>query len=129
MVQYGGIQTQYASALIESDLEARKELSRVSSSFAFTDSFEAMLPASMLALARRVHFNYSTPGGLSASDPTEDKGRFSNLRVQRFAKSDYQVWTDGSVDLDKASGGAALVYDKTQLCCKVMCVSGNHACS
>lgn len=128
-MQYGGFPAQYAADFIEADHEARKELPRVSFSFTSIDFFESMLPASMLASGRRVHFNYSTPGGLSADDSIAKKSKFAKLRVRRFVRSDYQVRTDGSVDLDKASGGAALVYDQNKLYRKAGSVAGSLAYS
>ncbi|KAH8606834.1 putative RNase H [Trypanosoma vivax] len=82
-----------------------------------------------LQLARRVHFNITTPGGLKADAPEKDKKVHTMRRVQRFSDFDYQVWTDGSVVLDVSSGAGALVYPKEGRREKVVLFAGSLACS
>ncbi|CCD15256.1 unnamed protein product [Trypanosoma congolense IL3000] len=85
--------------------------------------------ATVLKLARRVHFNTTTPGGLKADAPEKDKKMHTMRRVVRFRDFDYQVWTDGSVVLDVSSGAGALVYPKEGRRKKVVLGAGSLACS
>ncbi|KAG8340985.1 hypothetical protein TRVL_08185 [Trypanosoma vivax] len=84
--------------------------------------------ARVLQLARRVHFNITTPGGLKAEAPEKDTKVHTMRRVQRFSDFDYQVWTDGSVVPDVSSGVGALVYPKVGRC-EVALGAGSLACS
>ncbi|CCD11910.1 unnamed protein product [Trypanosoma congolense IL3000] len=83
----------------------------------------------VLQLARRVHFNTTTPGGLKADAPEKDKKMHTMRRVVQFRDFDYQVWTDGSVVLDVSSGAGALVYRKQGRREKVVPGAGSVACS
>ncbi|CCD13450.1 unnamed protein product [Trypanosoma congolense IL3000] len=85
--------------------------------------------ATVLQLARRVHFNTTTPGGLKADAPEKDKKMHTMRRVARFRDFDYQVWTDGSVVLDVSSGAGALVFPKEGRREKVVLGAGSVAFS
>ncbi|KAG8339452.1 hypothetical protein ERJ75_000102900 [Trypanosoma vivax] len=76
------------------------------------DGREQPHDATVLQLARCVHFNITTPGGLKADAPEKGEKVHTMRPVQRFSDFDYQVWTDGSVVLDVSSGAGALVYPK-----------------
>ncbi|KAG8340463.1 hypothetical protein TRVL_08707 [Trypanosoma vivax] len=93
------------------------------------DSPEKPHDAKVLQLARRVHFNTTTPGGLKADAPEKHKKVHTMRRVRRFRDFDYQVWTDGSVVLDVSSGAGAPVYPKEVRREKVVLGAGSLACS
>ncbi|KAG8339125.1 hypothetical protein TRVL_10047 [Trypanosoma vivax] len=85
--------------------------------------------ATVLQLARRVHFNATTPGDLKAGAPEKDKKVHTMRRVQRFSDFGYQVWTHGSVVLDVSSGAGAPAYPKEGRREKVVLEAVSLACS
>ncbi|KAH8620153.1 hypothetical protein ERJ75_000092300 [Trypanosoma vivax] len=87
-------------------------LARVQHLYSTIGGMEKRRDGTALRVARRVHFNTATPGGLKVDTPEKDKKVRTMRRVQRFSDFDYQVWTDGSVVLDVSSGAGALVYPK-----------------
>ncbi|CCD20332.1 retrotransposon hot spot protein (RHS), putative [Trypanosoma vivax Y486] len=104
-------------------------LAKVQRLYSTIGSHEKPHDAKVLQLARRVHFNITTPGGLKADAPEKDKKVHTMRRVQRFRDFDYQVWADGSVVLDVSSGAGTLVYPKDGRREKVVLGAGSLACS
>ncbi|CCD20318.1 reverse transcriptase (RNA-dependent DNA polymerase) [Trypanosoma vivax Y486] len=92
------------------------------------DSPEKLHDATVLQLARRVHFT-ATPGGLKTEAPEKDNKVHSVRRVQRFRGFDYRVWKDGSVVLDVSSGAGTMVCPKDGRREKVVLGAGSLACS
>ncbi|KAH8609148.1 hypothetical protein ERJ75_001268300 [Trypanosoma vivax] len=66
-------------------------LAKVQHLYSIIDSPEKPHGAKVLQLARRVHFNTTTPGGLKADAPEKDKKVHTMRRVQRFREFDYQL--------------------------------------
>ncbi|KAG8341649.1 hypothetical protein TRVL_07517 [Trypanosoma vivax] len=83
--------------------------------------------ATVLQLARRVHFNATPPGGLKADAPEKDKKVHTMRRVRRFRDFGYQEWTDVPVVLDVSSGAGALLNPKDGLREKVVLGAGSLA--
>ncbi|KAG8340217.1 hypothetical protein TRVL_08951 [Trypanosoma vivax] len=108
----GPVHAKVAESIFPPEHPIHVRLAKVQHLYSPIDGMEKPHDATVLQLARRVHFNTTTPGGLKADAPEKDKKVHAMCRVQRFSDFDYQVWTDGSVVFDVSSGAGALVCPK-----------------
>eukprot|EP00796_Vickermania_ingenoplastis_P012730 gene12730-8679_t len=126
----GGLQREYASRLFGSDHPIREALDLVRTLYDSVDGFHDPLPHTAVVLARRIYFQCAPPVGLTADDDDCLKKLFTQHRVDKFDDYDFQLWTDGSVDLDVAAGSAALLFARDgSLRRKVVSDAGSLACS
>ncbi|KAH8610340.1 hypothetical protein ERJ75_001110800 [Trypanosoma vivax] len=103
-------------------------LAKVQRLYSTIDGAEKTHYATALQLAKRIHFNITTPGGLKADAAEKDRKVHTVRRVRRFRDFDYQVWTDGLVVLDISSGAGALAYPKDGWREKMVLGAGSLAC-
>ncbi|CCD13168.1 unnamed protein product, partial [Trypanosoma congolense IL3000] len=125
----GAVHAKIAESIFPPEHPIHVRLAKVKHLYSTIDGMGKQHDATVLQLARRVHFNTTTPGGLKADAPEKDKKMHTMRRVVRFRDFDYQVWTDGSVVLDVSSGDGALVYPKEGRREKVVLGAGSLACS
>ncbi|SCU69528.1 uncharacterized protein TEOVI_000109400 [Trypanosoma equiperdum] len=92
------------------------------------DGPEKSHDATVLRLARHVHFNTTKPGGLKADGPEKDKKVHTMWGAQLFKNCDYRVWTDGFVVPDVSSGAGALAYRKEGWRERVVLGAGSPSC-
>ncbi|KAH8607727.1 putative Reverse transcriptase (RNA dependent DNA polymerase) [Trypanosoma vivax] len=125
----GPVHAKVADSIFPPEHPIHVRLAKAQHLYSIIDSHEKTHDATVLQLARCVHFNITTPGGLKADAPEKDKKAHTMRRVQRYSDFDYHMWTDGSVVLDVSSGAGALVYPKVGQREKVVLGAGSLACS
>ncbi|CCD16992.1 unnamed protein product [Trypanosoma congolense IL3000] len=125
----GAVHAKIAESIFPPEHPIHVRLAKVKHLYSTIDGMGKQHDATVLLLARRVHFNTTTPGGLKADAPEKDKKMHTMRRVVQFRDFDYQVWTDGSVVLDVSSGAGVLVYRKQGRREKVVLGAGSLACS
>ncbi|KAG8345929.1 reverse transcriptase (RNA-dependent DNA polymerase) [Trypanosoma vivax] len=125
----GPAHAKVAEAIFPSEQTIHVRLVKAQHLYSTIDGTEKPHDAGVLQLARRVHFNITTPGGLKADAPEKDKKGHTKRRVQRFSDFDYRVWTDVSVVPGVSSGAGALVYPMDARREKVVLGAGSLACS